>query len=586
MESTTPESERASVIDLILITVALIISALLSILPSPRLRAYTQGVQTSFIHTGLCLALSFTALVLAIVALLLGWFHEISFDALSGVVFALIPALFNMPADLFQHLLFSTFMWSRPSLALSNKQFCYVRIGLKCSARHDPLRWPTPQQYCQPSCPAFYFVRYSAKNLALDEPSSENRPPNTLHSDTQWYGTRIGHTTYCVQLRDHNHGPKAWWWNAIKSATWLIANPALARLDNRDRVLNALALLADIVIVGDVILKSRRDFFKSQLQNNEGVKRGVSAAPGLIANFILREIGLSEWGSITPRILRSDFKYPKGEQEEYAILFYIITEKSQLYAEEIALRTESTSTGNTQLDGDHRITNMAQSPSATPGDLPPGAADGLTPIEFENARRAQQMQYSNGYQHPPAPVVTGEQTTEWPGQRHRNNPRDHQGDTNMSPILEAATPNDISLRMDNTNTSTAPLQSGQSEWGQLVIQQTEQLAEDDVWSSRHGSYVRHKKHKSGLDILTKLLEAEHDEQSIETRVKGWVDEWLISWGVSEKSLNSFDNPKARRNQTGDRTLKIECQVDPIEGGLCEIKTSAGAEIGTVQIVQT
>lgn len=152
-------------------------------------------------------------------------------------------------------------------------------------------------------------------------------------SDTHWLGRRVGHTVHCVQLADETDGISVWWWNAIMSASSLVVNPKLVRLQSKRQVLNALSLLCDIIRLGDFILEYRRPLFQWLLDDPEGglgTRRGLFSTPAALCNIIIRKIPLQEWSDL-PKSFPPDFQFPRNRDDGYALLFYIIAERSKLF---------------------------------------------------------------------------------------------------------------------------------------------------------------------------------------------------------------------------------------------------------------
>lgn len=162
-------------------------------------------------------------------------------------------------------------------------------------------------------------------------PRTIPKDKQALPGDVQWCGKRIGHTSHCVQLADMKDGMIVWWWNAIMAASSLVAFPEYVRLQHRNQVLKALSLLSDIVRVGDFILEYRRSFFEWLLMNDVDLKRGLISTPAFLCNSIIRRIPLAEWNEVS-NIDADDFKFPRVRSDEYALIFYMLTEQSQLFS--------------------------------------------------------------------------------------------------------------------------------------------------------------------------------------------------------------------------------------------------------------
>lgn len=448
-----------SYLELTLISISIVASVLLSVIPSQRDRTLTQGIRPSLWTTVLAFVLAFTTFGIILAALILAWIPLLSLDAFTAIVFTLIPALINMPVDLLQDVMYRISRRHYPSLHIRNSDFCYLRIGvLTCCEQRWKGGWFTlfhnsnDQLICRDNkCGAHIFVRYHPENspgsdsnfglrsrhrsntfsnrpvpgqqvpirsigflhhernaqqanaqvasgprhanqdnrtleVALPVVEQHGQPPSTLSiqrsnnalvsvavdrglnlgitgqvtgpseslsgtssghrtsptpptasteeqaspGDTQWFGKRIGHTVHCVQLADVNDGMIVWWWNALMSASPLVAFPQYARLQHRYQVLNALSLLSDVIRVGDFILEYRRPFFEWLFKNDMGTRRGLISTPAIMCNLIVRRIPLEEWSAI-PKFIPNDFTYPLSRDDGYPLLFYLLAERSRIF---------------------------------------------------------------------------------------------------------------------------------------------------------------------------------------------------------------------------------------------------------------
>lgn len=150
--------------------------------------------------------------------------------------------------------------------------------------------------------------------------------------DVQLHGIRADHSKHSVTLLDLNNGLKAWWWNSVSSATWLIAQPSLARLTWRGSVYEALALLSDIISIGDLVLSLRRDAIMTELLSKCSLEISGRSSPLLARNAILEALEL-DWGPLPfPFNLSSTFKYPRDEPQEYGILFFVLIVKTNMFS--------------------------------------------------------------------------------------------------------------------------------------------------------------------------------------------------------------------------------------------------------------
>lgn len=363
MENANEMESEATFTELLLITIALATSVILAITPSTRSTIHATSLPPNTGLRMLLLLAILTAIGVAIVAVVLGWRREISLDALDGVAFALIPAVFSLPAQLIIEEVFRLRMKSYKSLHLYKHQFRYLRCGRPCQDSLDGASWAdTFDDRCAgEECTVELFIRYQTSDSThwhhryfcyltwrkrFDNMGSfagllsrlwtnttscaKKVPVNSEGEVEQWWGIREGHSMHAVILRDQENGVKFWWWNAISSATWLIANPKIARLSRREQVLNALVLFSDIISIGDLVLYHNRDFLKHQVQHNHGITRAVDATPAIMCNLLIEELKLNEWGKIDRSILNVS-EWPERKPEEYGILFFILTEKSSFY---------------------------------------------------------------------------------------------------------------------------------------------------------------------------------------------------------------------------------------------------------------
>lgn len=144
----------------------------------------------------------------------------------------------------------------------------------------------------------------------------------------QRHGIRIGHTRNFVLLRDTDHGMTAWWWAAVCSGTRLIADPPLVRLNSQERVLNGLALLADIVCISSLV--QRHDALLATLIKSDGaVRSAITGMVGIVCNLMLDELGLDNWGRIGTDMLLEDYVYRRLHRKK--VLFLVLTHYSNIF---------------------------------------------------------------------------------------------------------------------------------------------------------------------------------------------------------------------------------------------------------------
>lgn len=369
-------------LELTLITLALLTSIVLSVIPSARVLNRARRPLASALVVALALLSCLCALVLSLLALALGWSRDISLDALAGVVFALAPALIQLPRDTLRYGLLALRLRTRVSLRVAAPRFRYVRFGRACGRDLAAARpaWAAPFPACAgPACCVGMFIRAlplpparssrpdafglagrvrprpPAPPPADDAPllpapattlpespapttsavrlSSVGPPPpaapeaELLH----WHGRRVGHSRNFVLLRDLDDGITSWWWDAVSSAVHLVDKPPAYYVKNAARMLNALALLSDIISIGELVIRHRRAFLSWQLAANNGVRACVTATPGIVCNKIMAELGLCDWGTIGIDTLEHDI--PETSRKKYGVLFLVLAEKSQMFSE-------------------------------------------------------------------------------------------------------------------------------------------------------------------------------------------------------------------------------------------------------------
>lgn len=320
--------------ELALITLALCTSTILSLIPSHRTHYRHRYPHTNlFLNYLSCYAAIFSIL-LSIVALVLGWTGAISLDALAAVVFALIPSLVNASHDRLTYFYFRHQMGKYRSLRTTH--FRYVRLGRPCgqdeqaSSTRPRFSGNCPGRECVASLyirylPHVHMAFWRLRHGPAAVKTAYKR--EIMKRDVQWYGIRAAHSKHCVTLLDLREGLKAWWWNSVSSATWLIGQPSLARLTRRGSVYEALALLSDIIAIGDLVLSLRREVIKTELRCDPDLQRAGRSTPIFVCNAILEVLGL-DWGPVWS----PSYCYPLNQPQEYGILFFVLIHKTRVFA--------------------------------------------------------------------------------------------------------------------------------------------------------------------------------------------------------------------------------------------------------------
>lgn len=351
------QCDSASTLELIVITVAVINSFALALaskmknLNSSRYPVFTCCiVSLALFCTGAAFVLSFTTLIL-------GWFRKISLDAIGAIVFALAPAILSVPSHIFRYFHSYHLMRRLPSLRVATQEFRFVRYGMMgktCGSDKNAKHWDKTWDVCtKENCTVRMFIRYlpqpingyrdSIVSMAFSQVyrRDRNRNPKSNYRDSsgaridpalQWYGYRKGHTQNFVELQDVDDGITSWWWHAVSSAHMLVAKPLTVHVSNKLRMVNALALISDIISIGDLVLEHRFEFLQHELKTNRGIQASITATPGIMCNMIMEKVGLSNWFPIEAEaLIREGYNYPL-ERKKYGMLFLILAEKSSMFA--------------------------------------------------------------------------------------------------------------------------------------------------------------------------------------------------------------------------------------------------------------
>lgn len=232
-------------------------------------------------------------------------------------------------------------MRTHRSLNVKPHDFRYIRFGKRCGDDPNASRWADNfGGQCRGSeCRVTMFIRimpvsrsasrYSDPfSVAFDSEETERRSNSGTLETIQRYGVRIGHTRNFVLLRDRDHGMTAWWWAALSSGTRLVADPSLVHLNSKERVLNGLALLSDIISMSTLL--QRYDAFLAELvKSDRGIRSAITGMEGIVCNLMLDELKLDNWGKIRSDMLLEDYVYRRLHRKK--VLFLVLTHHSNLF---------------------------------------------------------------------------------------------------------------------------------------------------------------------------------------------------------------------------------------------------------------
>lgn len=394
----------ATSLELGLITAALFVSSVLCLNPKrqPRNPVYSDFL----IAIAVCFTLG--AFGVAVATLTLGWLRVISLDAVAGIVFALGPAFVTIPREILTYSrdsVTSRLMWDHLSLNIPTAHFQYIRFDegihdrLFCFVESSELH--AAAGGIQNEGNNVMFIRHlmnSSRHGAFYSLFSkfwnrfiypnanpramfESRLNGTLTEEQQRFAAKGLHTVRGIHVygipiqefsnfasvQDIDDGKTSWWWSCVSSARHVIARPSRVHLDSGRRVGNALALLSDIISIGDLVLHLHLDVLEWMLQMDHDVRAAVTSAPGLTCTRFVRELELDGWDSIGPEDLlpllsvertqgtgdsdktensgeiddlgkgdNSDALVPQSKfslppSKHYALLFLILAEKSRRF---------------------------------------------------------------------------------------------------------------------------------------------------------------------------------------------------------------------------------------------------------------
>lgn len=348
-----PTESPTSTLELVFISIAIITAIALPIIQIIYQRAQTFAQANA--PALVCSALFFAtiAVAISITTLIFAWVQIVPLDTLSTIVFALIPALLAFPFDLIIEFILRLSNPSVATLYIRPEHFQYLLCACQCGHHPSALRWrqnfggPCEGQHCRASLYLRLTPKHVLSNILEQGHDYFNHyinPEQPLHRDladdggelvtrgTNTPGRREGHTRHCVLLRDVGYGGHGWWFCDVASKLALSRNPASVHVASQAQLLRGLALVADIVAVGDLVLEQTRDYFKWTLLNDDVVRNAVHGRAVRLVNSLMDKIGLDEWGHINSTILSSQFQWPCSRPNELGLLLFILTVKSDLFS--------------------------------------------------------------------------------------------------------------------------------------------------------------------------------------------------------------------------------------------------------------
>lgn len=295
----------ASPLELALTTVALVSSLVLTTVASLD----NPSVQPEMQLVAATLA-AFSAVGVGLTALVLAWFKEITLGALSSAIIGLIPTTQVIPQLKFGAMRARIKLRHVSSLCPPEGYFKYARYGLQCE--------------CTPHlahCTGRKYIRRQAaswvKHPGFDEPRYE-----------AWHGWVVQTNAHCVEICDMRDGDAYRWWCNVSNAMDLVLAPQDYFLISQQAALNALALAADIIVVGDLVFKEFHDELQERFQSDADFKDGLGSSPGSLCNKLLEKLELP-W-----KLAAHEDTFPAlpaGRAQKYGTLFFMLTEKSHLF---------------------------------------------------------------------------------------------------------------------------------------------------------------------------------------------------------------------------------------------------------------
>lgn len=120
------------------------------------------------------------------------------------------------------------------------------------------------------------------------------------------------------------------WWIAVSTSYHLILKPTDVFLRTNNQVIRSLALLYDIIAIGSLVIRYEQEAIKAYTENRNvqetfRIHRTNSRS---IANAILKQVGLYDWGEVPENIFGENYEFPTSIYKQLGILFYILIETS------------------------------------------------------------------------------------------------------------------------------------------------------------------------------------------------------------------------------------------------------------------
>lgn len=312
---------KASTLELIFLSIAIVGSAIINLLSSSR-RRQSRLKPTSRLDISLSIGTACGAILLSGAVLILGWLHIISIGILTAVIFALVPPVLTMPADLLKFWYYSFYMRKYFDIDPMSPSFDYIRFGKKCKKHANCEKWAGEfllaggQSACKgPECVAQTYIRevsytsafpphfFDRISQCLKRRARKSRPTTLpisilieegLKPDRKvvqhWHGIRVRHSQHCIVLRDVSKSLNGWWFAAVASATWLVAEPELVKLTSPARMCHALQAVLDILSIGDVILARRRGYIWDELKHSHNIHLACAGTSAFIYNSLIEKL--------------------------------------------------------------------------------------------------------------------------------------------------------------------------------------------------------------------------------------------------------------------------------------------------------
>lgn len=258
---------------------------------------------TVLILATVCCTAALIVVVAAVVFLLTDSDLRISVDVFSAALIGLSPAVSAIPRLKLRRVFVTIKSLLDPAL---QAQLVYARRG-------SPPR-------SIPQSTAVIYLREEVKH---------HRPPdNKLHvGEREWHGTIRGYTEQVVRLRDDQDGDAKRWLRACLS-THVLSNPRVVGLETCESALNAHALLADLIRIGDLVWECFEIDMARELKENQGVRSSFGSSTGSICERFVTELELHGWTLSARNTIPEWPSSTESRARRYRIVFNILAEKS------------------------------------------------------------------------------------------------------------------------------------------------------------------------------------------------------------------------------------------------------------------